>query len=273
MREARLPLASAAMGVLRLREIASAGRITVLMDRRHPEGTRAFFPTILALKTPLLVMASLAFSLLIVLAHFGRPTRRRAEALAARHWPIVYLAGIVGLTLLSRSTIGWRYLIPAVPFLLCLAAWGAGEALRTSVRGPLLVGAAFAALVALLRVGDGVAFFNAPARLLAQPHRIAADSNLDWGQGLRQLEAAEWREALAEPGLEGALFAPNPRGYGFDLAPLSGPADVRERPYLLSQTEFWGLGATPWEWVEPLHATPPSMTTRDGAYLYWRQRR
>ena len=253
----RLPMPSALVGMMRIREVAALGRPAMLFGRIYPEGTRLFFPAILAIKTPLAILIAAAAGKLWLLATLRRRSRRRAEAILRRLWPFFYGAMFFLFIWTSKSTIAWRYLLPVLPFLLCMAGAGAEKLARGRWRWPALVLLVLLAANPLANLRQGIAFFNL-ATAFAEPYRLAVDSNLDWGQNVRAA-------AHASPhGARGAVFAPEPEYYGLTIS----PPPAHGAAIILSATEYWGLGDTPPEIVAPFHNRPPDRII-DGMFLVW----
>ena len=50
-----------------------------------------------------------------------------------RFWPVYYLAALLAFTMFSKSTIAWRYLLPAIPFLFGAAAAGLAALLLSAL--------------------------------------------------------------------------------------------------------------------------------------------
>ena len=141
-----------------------------LFDRNDPQGYWYYFPVVLFFKTPLpfliLAIAGLAF------------LPRRALALF-----LIPLA-LLAVAMTSRVNIGVRHVLPLYPFLTIAAAYGAVRLWRRS-RVLVLVLGAWYVIGTTIAHPDYLAWFNEAAG--RHPERIAADSNLDWGQDLLRL--------------------------------------------------------------------------------------
>lgn len=144
-----------------------------LFDRNRSDGFWYYFPVVLFFKTPLpfLILAIIGLGILA----------RRAPALA-----LIPLA-ILGAAMTTRINIGVRHVLPVYPFL-AIAAAVAVVTLWRHTRA----GRAFAAVLLLwfvigttLAHPDYLPWFNEAAG--RHPERVAADSNLDWGQDLLRL--------------------------------------------------------------------------------------
>jgi hypothetical protein len=150
----------------------------------HPAGHPLYFVGALLVKTPvgLIVLGAAAFPLLV------RALLRRRLQWTDLAW---VLPGPLYVLLASSVPyqMGIRLVLPALPFGILLAMF-AVDRLRLSKPGRWA-----AAALLLLFAGEavriyphGIAFFNVAAGGPSSGHRYLADSNLDWGQGLGDLE-------------------------------------------------------------------------------------
>lgn len=175
-----------------------------------------YFPVAIVVKTPLPLL--ILFVAGVVALARGHQWRRQGAV-----WlPIV---AFLAMGLSGILTIGYRHMLPAVPFAI-LAAGNAVDWLRVGSRRwiPATAGAALLAwLVAgtLIIYPHQEAYFN----LLAGPWQnwsnILVDSNLDWGQDLPAL-----RSLMDERGIESVNLAyfgkAVPEVYGVRYRPLPG---------------------------------------------------
>jgi len=163
---------------------ANTSPATVYMNgKAWPTGHPLYFLVALAVKMPvaLQVLLGAGLALLVVRLFLGR--------LEVADWFWI-LPGFLYIFMASQSQLqlGVRLILPALPFGLLLAGV-AVEWLRQGRRKYLLAGLLAMAAVESLRVfPHGIAFFNLWARGPSNGLRYLADSNLDWGQGLRDLE-------------------------------------------------------------------------------------
>jgi hypothetical protein len=199
------------------RVIEEQPKTTFLLGETSPRGWWYYFPVALAVKTPLPL-------LLLAGAGLALALRRHAWRQGSLLWapPLLFMA----LAMTARIAIGYRHILPAVPFLILLAATAAARiwARRRERRWvlPLL-------LVTLIWQVGGTAclfphyeaFFNLLAGGPASGHEVLVDSNLDWGQDLIAL-----RELMAERGIDEVNLAyfgtALPEAYGIRYQPLPG---------------------------------------------------
>ena len=252
-------------GVKAILQRAGGGNPAFLMGQYSHEGWWAYFPIAFAIKTPLptLILLALALGmwgrrLIATWVHRGTPfapgNGGDRSAVAAQQstvagWQACLLLPVLAfwaLALPSSFNIGYRHILPSLPFLHVLLGrlvgmWvngspRAGDAregqqrVTPSDRGPALPAwarIAVGALLVWLVLGtvsifpDYLTFFNAVAGGPAGGYRFLVDSNLDWGQDLPGLK----RYAAAH-GLERIYLswfgAAHPEAYGLDFDPLPG---------------------------------------------------
>ena len=142
---------------------------------------------------------------------------------------------VVGYTVMSYG-IGIRYLMPAIPFAHLLGGVALAtlfQATRLPVRAAAGVLCAWVLLVAVGIYPDHLSYFNESACILDDPTKLGLDggsrcgptwlddSNVDWGQGLKQLKA--WLDKNA-PGRQvrlGYFGTIPPEAYGIRQVPMS----------------------------------------------------
>jgi 4-amino-4-deoxy-L-arabinose transferase-like glycosyltransferase len=155
-----------------------SGHAAFLLGQRRRFGWWYYFPVILFFKTPLPFLA---------LAAAGCWFLRRN---AMTYVPLALL--LVSMT--SRINIGIRHILPVYPFLTIAAAvaavvlWRRRRALVVLLLSWYFIGTSLAH-------PNYLAWFNEAAG--CHPERIAADSNLDWGQDLFRLADYAKRQQLS----------------------------------------------------------------------------
>jgi hypothetical protein len=164
---------------------AEQGHLAYLLGERSRSGWWYYFPVLLAYKLPL----GTALVLVLAILSLARVRPRREELallIPAAVWTVLFLT--------TRVNIGIRHFLPAYAFLLLLASRAA--AFRP---GRWQAVAAWAGLVLTAADGlawhpDTIAYVNFPR---ARPWMEISDSNVDWGQGLKQ--ARDWIDRHPQP--------------------------------------------------------------------------
>jgi 4-amino-4-deoxy-L-arabinose transferase-like glycosyltransferase len=267
-----LPAATHLIPLERVRADLSTGRPVFLMGQVYERGQWFYFPVAFAIKTPLptliLLVAASAFALRSLSFVFRRSSFVRPPSSILRHLPLVafpllYFAG----ALVQPFNIGYRHLLPVLPFLFVfIACWVLGVANRIGSRmfGNVTLSPPQAKLgrylVIVLLVWNAfgtvrmfpnyLAYFNELVGGPGNGYKWLVDSNVDWGQGWKQLKAYMDAHEIAR--VKFAQFSSNdPAAYGIDyepLAPMAGappvlPARYNPAPgvYVLSASSLQGV--------------------------------
>lgn len=220
------------------------GRASFLFGSYFTQGSLLYFPVALAVKTPIPLLLAAGAGLVA-------SSERGRDGLWLILPPALYFAAAC----LSRTQIGYRHILPVIPFLIVM---GAGGAARAWGRWPR----ALAALGVWLCAGvlhahpHHLAYFNEAAGGPGNGYRILLDSNLDWGQGLKAL-AEELRRRGNPPVFLSYFGMADPSYYGMRYFPLG----------IVSHVERGG-NSEPGDWDPALLAV--SATNLQG--LYYRDR-
>ncbi len=179
-----LPAPQYVEGVRATLSRVSTQSATFLLGRRLGRARWYYFPVAFAVKTPL------PFMLLVLLALFTNRTCRFRRA----EWPLLLLP-ISYFVVATRSSLnlGYRHLLPVLPFLWVYSGRVSVPALGMASRARRAVMGGIAILLVWLIVGTlhvaphYLAYFNELAGGPTGGRRYLADSNLDWGQDLYAL--------------------------------------------------------------------------------------
>jgi hypothetical protein len=181
-----IPAPALVRGIRPFLDHATGGHPAFLLGRVSQRGWWYYYPIVLAVKTPLPLLA---------LAIVGAVESARAAR--SERWPtLVPLAGacaVLVVALASHVDLGVRIVLTIYPFFAVLAARGVVTAWRRTDAGTSRVmrrSAIIALLAATLVIPvqawpDYLAYFNPVAG--PKPERVLVDSNLDWGQDLYRL--------------------------------------------------------------------------------------
>lgn len=185
------------------------GRSTFLMGEYSTSGWLRYFPVVFALKTPI------PFMLLLAAALLRKNTRRKDIIL----FVVLPAAVFFAMSCLSKVQIGFRHIMPVFPFLTVLAAGAVFE-----LKKPLLK---FAALALLLWYAAGtvrihpwhLSYFNEFVGDADNGYLYLTDSNLDWGQGMKELSG--YLRSQGNPTVFFSYFGvSDPHYYGIKYIPV-----------------------------------------------------
>jgi hypothetical protein len=164
---------------------AEQGHLSYLLVELSRSGWWYYFPVVLAYKMPLGV------ALLLVLALLSL---RRVRPGFEEWGLLIPLVVWTTLFLTTRVNIGIRHFLPAYAFLLLLASRALIAGAPRWQRALAWVGLGLTALHGLAWHPDYIAYLNAPR---SRAFMDISDSNVDWGQGLKQ--ARDWIDRHPQP--------------------------------------------------------------------------
>jgi 4-amino-4-deoxy-L-arabinose transferase-like glycosyltransferase len=235
-----------------------------------------YFPAAVALKTPLAMLLLLGIGVAACI--------RRRSMLGTSNILFVLVPAIAYLIagMASGVNIGLRHILPIYPFAILIAAVGAREFLR--LRKPVAISALSIIAVAwAAEFGRAyphpLTFFNALAGGPEHGYRYLSDSNLGWGQGLKELKTWMDRNGVSQINL--AYFGQaDPAYYGIDCTYLPGSPtfaiDRTTRPRLpgyvaISPTTLSGVYAPPaWRlFYAPFRNLEPEAVIGNSIRVYW----
>ena len=185
----RLPAARFFLGLNALWNHNKEGHLSYLLGKTSNTGFWYYFPTVLAVKTPL--------SLLILTGWSAFAARRRAIAL-----PLAFSGAILIAASFSRINIGVRHVLP-VYIGMCVAAGAFAVHTRFRAVAALLITWQFASGIA--HHPNYLAYTN---EAILRPEQWVVDSDLDWGQDMNRLN-----KRLQEAGVRQLTFTPFNRTY------------------------------------------------------------
>jgi hypothetical protein len=214
-----------------------------LLGDYSTEGWWYYFPVAFTVKTPLPLLVLLFSSL--VYAWRARAWRKDLSLLAL-------CAIYFFLSMAANLNIGYRHLLPLLPFIFILASRIGSIPWKRPISVAWLpaIAAGWLAVSTLSVYPHYLAYFNELAGGPAGGYKILVDSNLDWGQdlpGLREYMAREDIESVklsyfgnAYPEAYGVEYEPlpsYPRRYEASVEPANPPPGV----YAISATNLQGV--------------------------------
>ncbi|MEA3308991.1 MAG: hypothetical protein U9Q70_05715, partial [Chloroflexota bacterium] len=214
-----LPAAAHIERGLRLQDNLAYGRETFLLGQNGMHGWWYYFPIAFALKTPLPLLILLGVSLLRIM-YRGLHRELHVSQLTLYAFPLLYAIS----ALFSPLNIGYRHLLPLLPFLyIGIASCQSKKPLRNTQYARrftfyvLLIWLAFGALALAPHY---LTFFNEIAGGPENGWRWLADSNTDWGQGYQELAAFQEQAEIEHFNLSAFIFY-DPALYGVRYTPLT----------------------------------------------------
>ncbi len=201
--------------------IVSTGWPSYLMGSISQTGFLAYFLVAVAVKTPLPQLFAAALGAASMIER--RPAR---ECLWLLVPPVVYFAAAC----FSKTQAGLRYVLLIFPFMVVCA----GEGLAWLWTKPQIGKPAACLLLAWLAASvfrvhpHYLAYFNEAAGGPTRGQRLLVDSNLDWGQGLRDL-ALEIKRRGDPPIYLSYFGSGDPSYYGLRYYPLEFVMSIARR--------------------------------------------
>ncbi|MEM7335292.1 MAG: phospholipid carrier-dependent glycosyltransferase [Chloroflexota bacterium] len=218
-----------------------------LFEQTSPTGWWYYFPVAFFLKTPLPTQILLLFSLIMKINNLRltnykslnhpitqSPSNPVTQLSISNHQtaillipPILYLIFAMS----SSLNIGYRHLLPMLPFLFLFTAVTLTARASKSVqiaRSSLII---WLAALSIWVFPNYIPFFNLAAGGSANGWRLLSDSNVDWGQDLPEL--ARWQHENQVDTLFLSYFGTaHPSAYGIDFnhIPTWAPTPEQTQP-------------------------------------------
>lgn len=217
------------------------GHNSFFLGEVSSEGWWSYFPVTLLIKTPLPFLLLLGGALVWLV-------RERRWNLAA--FTLLPAAAILAAAATSRLNIGYRHILPALPFfLVAIAAAVPWLWTRRAGRWAVGIGLAWSLVAALWVHPSHLAYFNELIGGPSQGYRYLGDSNLDWGQDIKLLAAygretgGDLRYSYSGPADPAYYGLPPETPAGPDGLGASGFAPANPGPgrYAISASHLQGL--------------------------------
>jgi len=255
----------------------SQSRNAFLAGDYSKTGWWSFFPVAIGIKTPITLLVLSVAALVLWRLAKSEADRVAAAFIAA---PIVLF---LGFAVVSRINIGLRHVLMIYPFLIMMAAFSVRAAL-SSRGGGGRIALATLSLLWIFEFGavypHPLAFFNTFVGGPARGAEYLVDSNLDWGQDLKELKA--WMVSHNVDEISLAYFGTaDPRYYGIQCIYLPGsppfiPAESQRAPRLpgyvaVSATLMSGayVDERRRDFYKPLLALTPAASIGHSINVYW----
>ncbi|WP_420631971.1 phospholipid carrier-dependent glycosyltransferase [Candidatus Leptofilum sp.] len=185
-----------------------------------------YFPVVFLLKTPLPTLLLLLAAVGVLLANWWwtrrksgtqRRTEKNGDLLFLLLPTMVYLS----VSLTSSLNIGYRHLLPILPFLWLFTAVSLQNVAPSWVKNARFVGGGVIVWLAIQAVfiwPDYIPFFNLLAGGDDQSWQLLSDSNIDWGQDLPALAA--WQQETGRAVNLSYFGTAHASAYGIDFVPM-----------------------------------------------------
>lgn len=251
----RIPAPQFFAGLHYVHRHSVAGHRAYLLGEYGRYGWWYYFPVLIFFKTPLAFLAVAAVGIVRMLR------TRNAEAIGVTIAPLAMLVP----AMTSGINIGVRHVLPIFPLLAICAACGVIALWRRS-RVVVIVLMTWYFVATALAHPDYMSYFNEAAA--GHPERIAADSNLDWGQDLLRLTDVVRHEQIDHLYVAywGTADWPHfvPQGQQLPpLTPVHGWIAISENERLF----LWqSADQPPYAW---LNAYKPVRRIGKSIWLYW----
>jgi hypothetical protein len=211
------PLPTYIHGVLTILDFAGGGRPSYLLGKISTSGWWYYFPVTLAVKTPLATLIGLLVATMMLLRQASR------DDLFTLVPPVIYFA----VSTTARLNLGYRHLLPMLPFL----AVHIGRLPLPSpkdLQSLKIARLAFSLLIASMLIFSNLTiyphyltYFNIIGGGPENGWRILADSNIDWGQDLKELK--RWMKQNEINQIKLSWFgSAYPEHYDISYEPLPG---------------------------------------------------
>jgi hypothetical protein len=213
-----------------LRQYTRAGHPSFLLGTRGVSGWWFYFPVALLIKTPI--------PLLLLLLAAGVRSLRRRDDRQGEYFLLVPMALFFVSSMFSSIDIGYRNILPVLPFVYVYAGKVVTLATARWARVVLLLLCAWYAVGTVVVAPHYLAYFNESIGGPANGYRYLVDSNLDWGQDLKNLKGYLDAHGIQEVYLD-YFGTADPAYYGIRYSPLPdvppGPEDA---------TAYYAISAT-----------------------------
>jgi hypothetical protein len=269
-------------GFLMFAQSMAPPNYTFLAGDYSSDGWWYYFPVAFLIKTPIALIALIATGLVVCIRH------RRELGLVNEVFIAVPVVMYLASAVTNTYQVGIRNILPVYPFCLLIAAVAA-MSLAHRRAGRLVLGGLMVSWVAVLAgvYPYTLTFFNRFVGGPSNGYRYLADSNVDWGQGLKLLKAWMDEEKVSHIAL--AYFGTaDPAYYGVQYTSLPAATPQFDLPSIdrawtrpalpgfvaISATVLTGVYLDP-EWqtfYRGIHDMTPVAVLGNSIFVYWLER-
>lgn len=248
-----------------------SGHLGYLMGQYSTTGFMAFYPVLFLVKTPVIALGLILYGGFML-------SRQSVIGVKDRLILVFPLIALLVLVLLNTASIGYRHVLPLVPYLLVFAGGAASYSVVQWIKNPtrrmlrigvvITIFGVYAASV-LWQHPHYLSFFNGLIGGPGNGHRYAVDSNLDWGQDLLMLK--HYRETQGDEAYGLLYFGPTslPAAYGVTSDPYRVEDHLHRPVLVVSASVLRGIGMRNlFPLLEPLRNRPPDEWITPALMLY-----
>jgi 4-amino-4-deoxy-L-arabinose transferase-like glycosyltransferase len=177
--------------------VTAGPRMSFLLGRLHPHAVWYYFPVAFVVKSTLGFLLLLILAVAGVKGWSGDRYRKAAYLLIP---PVIFM----GVAMTAGTNLGIRHVLPIYPFLILAAAAGAWALAQRHQGWAIIIAVlvAFHLASSLHTLPNYLAYSNELFGGTSRTYRTLSDSNVDWGQGLREVQ-----EYLARRNIQDCWFA------------------------------------------------------------------
>jgi 4-amino-4-deoxy-L-arabinose transferase-like glycosyltransferase len=220
-----------------LQNYSRAGHPSFLLGQYARSGWWYYFLVAFAIKTPIPTLILLFVAVFLSL--------RRRDAARDERFLLVPMVLFFAASTFSSIDIGYRNILPVLPFLFVYVSKVAGSARSRVAQAALALLCAWLVIGTLAVSPHYLAYFNESVGGPENGFKYLADSNLDWGQDLKNL-----KHYLDARGIQQVYLSyfgtADPAYYGIrylDVPASPPPADAAPAYYAVSATSLQGVYA------------------------------
>jgi len=171
-------------GFLNVALHSQAGHNSFLMGEHSTTGFLLYFPIAFLVKTPIAMLVLL----LLTAVFYTKINKDYKKALQRDIILFIPIIVFVGAFVLNKINIGLRHILPAYPFLFIWVSQSINVSWKKTLKVVVFSLLILAYLWASLSIAPNyLAYFNEFAGGPDKGHEFLIDSNIDWGQDLKQL--------------------------------------------------------------------------------------